>query len=296
MSGKVHIKPNLDASVEFWDTGDLHSPKTAEGTKLKLIDIHPSKPLIVAADKDGKVILWDYNLKKTLVDSSIIALIIERLNHKETQVAPVAAAAVSYGNRLTSRSNAAMCGRIPAGTCSRSTLTASQNKLDRAPANHLSNFAPVVLNKLKQQLGPITQVCFADMSYMLSSAGCGGQHLNTFLSGRNSESLIAVLCESVLVFHDYLSRETTCIAANELAKATATSVEMGFANTCLIGCTDGMIRVWDWSLAAGSCQQPAACSVGGFLAGPVPKGGVVLTLQTHNKSEVVIIKTIPIKK
>lgn len=296
MSGRIHIKPNLDASVEFWDAGELHSSKTAEGPKLKLIDIHPTKALIIAADREGKILLWDYNLKKTLLDSTVPALIIERLNGKETQVATTTLAPTSYGNRLTSRSNAAMCGRIPSRASTRSTLPVPQDKLNRIPANSLTNFAPAVLNKLKQQLGAVTQVCFADISYMLSSAGFGGQMLNSFLSGRNSESLIAVLCESVLMFHDYLSRETTCIGMNELSKATATSVEMGFANTCLIGCSDGMIRVWDWASSAGGYQPPASCMVGGFSAGPVPKGGVVLTLPTHGKSEVIIVKTIPIRQ
>lgn len=296
MNSKVHIKPNLDAFVEFWDSGDLRNSKASDGQKLKLIEIHPTKPLILASDREGKVLLWDYSLRKPILDSNVATLIIERLNGKEAKATHAPPVPVSYGNRLTNRSNAAMCGRIPSHESSQSTLPTAKNKLCRTPSNFTTNFAPTVLNKLKQQLGAIIQVCFADIACMLANSGLGGQNLNKFLSNRNSESLIAVLCESVLIFHDYLSRETACISTNELSKATATSIEMGFASTCLIGCSDGTIRVWDRAYSAGGSQQGVPCMLSGFSAGPVPKGGVVLTLQTHNKSEIIIVKAFPIMK
>lgn len=293
MSVRVQIKESLEASIEFWGVGDSRNVKPADATKFRHFDVHPTKPLILAADRDGKVVLWDYNLKKTLLSSSVASLIIDRANQGDIRRGP-ASAPVSV-NRLMSSSSAKIAGNL-AGRPSGAPMSfqSPTHNVDSAH-NITANLAPAVLNKIKQQIGQINQVSFADVSYMLSQAGLGGRNSNHFLHGSNSETLIAVVCDSVVLFHDYVTNETTSVTATELSKAAPTSIELAFANTCLIGCSDGVVRMWDWTYGQGG-QQHSSNTTSMLGLAPTAKGCVVMAMQTHSKSEVVVVKALPVRK
>jgi WD40 repeat protein len=291
MSNRLHIKPSLDATVEFWSGSDCKIPKLADAPKLKFLEVHPVKPLVLAADKDGKVFMWDYSARKTVFSVHILSLATDRNVkpvHLESQQMPF-----TYASRTTQRSQVRLSGRVPVKTTKPNNETIIPSLKDgTVHAN------PASLNKTKQQLGQITQVCFADTSYMLSSTGLAGHSSNSsFAHPSNSESIVTIVCEGAVLFYDYVTGEASAVSPTEFYKATPSCVEMPYLNTCLIGCSDGLIRVWDWSLpVTAGVNYNANKLVGGITGFSPAKGAVALILQTHSKSEIAVIKSIPIKK
>lgn len=67
--------PSLDAYVEFWGISDPHTVKSTEIVKIRTIDVHPTKSLLIAADREGKV------LKKTIINQTYISVILDRSNN-----------------------------------------------------------------------------------------------------------------------------------------------------------------------------------------------------------------------
>jgi len=291
MSVRVQIKESLEASVEFWGTSEARNVKPADAPKLRYFEVHPTKSLVLAADKEGKIILWDYSIKKTLLSSSVTSLIVDRANQADAK--RDAKDNLVSANRLTKNATASLAGNLSGHTSSSQFLPVSGNA-DRITSLS-ENLAPAVLSKIKQQVGQVNQVCFADAAYMLSHAGLGGRNSNNFLHAANSETLIAIVCDSMVLFHDYLTNETTCISNAELSKATATSIELAFVNTALIGCSDGVIRMWDWTYTQGA-QQSANNMNSALGTAPTAKGAVVMAMQTHSKSEVVVVKALPVRQ
>lgn len=291
MSVRVQIKESLEASVEFWGTSEARNVKPADAPKLRYFEVHPTKSLVLAADRDGKIILWDYSIKKTLISSSVTSLIVDRANQADMKK-DIKDSAVS-SNRLTKNASATLAGNLSAHTSSSQFLPMDGNA--ERVFSLSGNLAPAVLSKIKQQVGQVNQVCFADAAYMLSHAGLGGRNSNTFLHAANSETVIAIVCDSMVLFHDYVTNETTCVSNTELSKATATSVELAFVNTALIGCSDGVIRMWDWTYTQGA-QQNANNASSALGTAPTAKGAVVMAMQTHSKSEVIVVKALPVRK
>jgi WD40 repeat protein len=293
MSSKIYIKQNVDAAVEFWGASDFHATKTADAPKLRLMEVHPTKSLIVAADRDGKVMLWDYEQHQTIMNTTCALLVLEKSNVSNDKSSPAPSSTGLHG-RLTARSNNRLTGSITNKPSIASTLAyrSTGTLHSNSPS---SNYAPVVQNKMKQQLGQVLQVCFADASYKRSCAGPGAYAHRALPSARSSETRITIVCENALIFHDYATKATTALTAAELGRANPTCVEP-ISTTCLIGCSDGLIRVWDEEHAPEAHQYSASSSGAGPALAPVPAGGIALTLNTHSKCEVTAIKAVPIRK
>ena len=293
MSGKFHVKPSLEASIEFWGISDPRTVKSSEVVKVRIIDVHPTKSLVLAADREGKVLLWDYNLKKTIINQTCISMILDRSNTKEAK--NVSINTFSNVNRCSGRAAARMSGAILKSPPSQSSIRFDPKPVISKPRTS-SNFAPAVVNKIKQQIGQILHVCFADTAYMQSCAGLSPYLSKSFIPPCNSESLIAIVCENQVLFYDYVTRQVTALTPNELGKANPCCIEFAYTSSCLIGCSDGIVRVWDWSCSPGGQYHKSQSTASSVTAAPAPIGAVGLALQTHSKTEVVAIRAIPMKK
>eukprot|EP01032_Pedospumella_encystans_P002037 gene2037-2384_t len=149
MSVRVQIKESLEASVEFWGTSEARNVKPADAPKLRYFEVHPTKSLVLAADRDGKIILWDYSLKKTLLSSSVTSLIVDRAN--QADIKKDVKDSVVSSNRLTKNAAASLAGNLSGHTSSSHFLPMGGNA-DRV-SSLSGNLAPAVLSKIKQQVG-----------------------------------------------------------------------------------------------------------------------------------------------
>ena len=191
MSDRVFVKPSLTATVEFWGAEwssnphqhQQHQIKLSDSSKMKLLDTHSQKPLIVTAERDGKIILWDYSRKCPIVNGTIYSLVNSALNI-QSQLSSIAVSKVnayaSNGaviNRQTLRSNMRSKGKL---LCARTPSTGfvtehgspaidgfSLTAALRFDAALCASASPsggsadsTQLHKLKQQIGFIRQVTF----------------------------------------------------------------------------------------------------------------------------------------
>lgn len=315
----MYIKPELDSSIEFWGA-DSRLTKVSDAIKLKLVDVHPTRPLILTADRDGKICLWDYNLKLALLNCPVSSLLLEN----QVQSKNVVVKDHGFLQRISSRSN------IPKqehGTSERNTNSGMHLNTSISYASvgitSVPNASLAILSKLKQQVGQILQICFADSASILSNIGLSGYNACDFINSSNSDNIIVVVCEHIAIFHDYYSSETTVLPPN-LWKSSITSVEPIYLNTFAVGCSDGLIRIWDtsansanggnsnyrYSFTSGtgiSNTSSILSSNGGggggnsnngnLLAIATPlKGSLRGCLQTYHKSDIIAIKSLPIRR
>lgn len=288
MSNKTFVKPSLEAVLDFWGASDWNPPKGAENSKLRLVEVHPTKSLVLAADKDGKLLLWDYAQKTTIFSGSCAELL---LSFSKRSSEPNLGAKVGIRNRLSQRSAQRMTGTI------RTPDIVTPPSISMKAGTSVVGAAPAVVAKLKQQIGPVLQVSFTDTAYRLACMDPSIRGSN-FIPLACSGSGIAVVCENMLIFYDCATCEVTALTPADLNDSAPTSVEFASFSYCLIGCSDGTIRVWDFSApAVGASGRASGAAPSGFVAAvPPPPGAVAFTLHTYSKTGINVIKSIPIKQ
>ncbi|KAJ1417686.1 hypothetical protein B484DRAFT_453896 [Ochromonadaceae sp. CCMP2298] len=295
MAYRVFIKPRLEAKIELWNA-DWRTGKLSNIPKYKLMDIHPVWSLVLLADQEGRICVWDYGLRSAVLNTSLVSLI-GACSRQEVRT--LHTVLPSAGNRLSQRSNVRSSGHVP---------QKSGGGVGKSNAP-LPMSGPAIA-KVKQQLGSVLSVSFADASYALSCAGLAGHRppegeRTAFLPQGASDTRVAVVCEGALVLHDYGTGQTTLLSSAQLGKATPTCVECCCPSVLAVGCSDGLIRIWDAyavdfgsSVGTGSYSKydaPKQEEGAGTLPFAPPPGALVLTLQTHSKGDVKVIKSLPVK-
>jgi hypothetical protein len=296
MAYRVFIKPRLEAKIELWNA-DWRTGKLSNTPKYKLMDIHPVWSLVLLADQEGRICVWDYGLRSAVLNTSLVSLIGAC---SRPEVCTLHTVLPSAGNRLSQRSNVRSLGHVPQ-KCGGGVGKSNASLPMSGPA----------IAKVKQQLGSVLSVSFADASYALSCAGLAGHRppegeRTAFLPQGASDTRVAAVCEGALVLHDYGTSQTTLLSSAQLGKATPTCVECCFPSVLAVGCSDGLIRMWDAyavdfgsSVGTGSYSKydaPKQEEGPGTLPFAPPPGALVLTLQTHSKGDVKVIKSLPVKR
>jgi WD40 repeat protein len=92
-------------------------------------------------------------------------------------------------------------------------------------------------------------------------------HIPTF----NTASMIMIICGSAVIFHDFLINHTQIINTSDLGNKIPTSADFIFNDFCAIGCSDGIIRIWD-------CM----------------KWKENMQLAAHSKGDILTVKSLPI--
>jgi WD40 repeat protein len=287
MSNKAFIKPSLEASIEFWGTSDWNPPKGTDNSRLRYVEVHPSKSLILAADKEGRVLLWDYALKTTVVSCTHTDLLLKPTGRRgETNHL----SKLPVQKRLSHRSSQ----RMMASTHSRNDCSSTLRPSSHTIVDKMS-VAPALASRIKQQTGQLLQVCFGDTAYRLACIDPAIRGM-TFIPSSCPNHMIAVVCENLLIFYDYITGEVTGLTPSDLGDAAPVSVEFASLSYCLIGCSDGVVRVWDWSASPPGGQNARPLSAVSSAGVSPPKGAVVYALNSYSKASINVIKAIPIKQ
>lgn len=247
------IRPDLNISVEFWGF-DWSNPKIGDYSKTKFIQFHPVKSLLLSVDRDSQISIWDYNLKKRVLFLSV---------NESSRVLDSS----SNDQRERSLSVGYQVGR-----------KLSVDHGNRRSNDYMNSFSGSsdngnTVGGVKVSLNGLKYISFADNSYVQASSCIDRVKIpTTFNTSINSDHFIVATLESSVLFYDYGINVAKYLGFEELTK-NPTVAEFVFYGFCLVGCNDGIIRVWDcanWSLAG--------------------------QLQGHGKSEIAAIQMLPYKK
>lgn len=282
MQSKTYVKPSLEAVVHFWGASDWRTTKPLEVPRLKLVEVHPTKTLVLAADRDGKIMLWDYERHSALVDTSSASLLLK--SSAQPEIKQINSPVQSLRHPIFPASG-------PFKEPSLSTYHAPS-----PDANLVNSFSPAVVSKVKQQIGQVLQVCFADTAYATTTLAEGDNSSSLYARNFLSDYKIAIVCENMVIFYDYVSGEVTSLTSSELNKANPTSVEFPNQYSCLIGCSDGVTRVWNWTFPSSGNSRVVVGNSGVAASAPPPPGAIALYLNSFTKTEVSLLKSIPVKQ
>lgn len=275
---------SITANVEFW-----------VNEKVKSIEVHPRKPLILAFDRnEGKIYCWDYIQKKNLIDTTLACLFYEDKIYSSGLVNEVH----SHGIRLSKTHSNKYNGIV----------SNEELKCSGSATKHVQ-----VTSKMKQDIGLISQVTFADCSYIKSTDGMLTDHIKHH---SNSDNLIVIVSDQLVLFYDYVLQFSNVIFLADIQKASnsiknqPTCAEQIYYNLCLIGNSDGTICLWDFTkteanssadnnnnISRTSRRNSSNRAILNSSTALSSKGSFVdIHFQTGNKCEIVMIKSIPIKR
>eukprot|EP01038_Epipyxis_sp_PR26KG_P013282 gene13282-17795_t len=290
---RQYLCPALEAQVEYcgWNvrytnhasigtigtnqiqSNNANSP-AIESNKLKIVEIHPSKPLTLYCDRDNVVSLLDYSCSKVLFSFPVQELINNSIQFNggdiEREISYQSSQQTFIHMRMSKRSGSHISNKSSKDNVISQSLEnilpKTNNELEELP-----NIIPQPKMNIKIQAGNIKQLSFIDRFAIESYINNSEINISNNDQHFNQESNIMIVTESTIVFYDYVSEISNILSAIELTKAP-TCADFIYYNLCAIGCADGTIRIWD-------------CS----------KWIIVRTLQVHVRYDMMVIKSIPRK-
>jgi WD40 repeat protein len=120
--------------------------------------------------------------------------------------------------------------------------------------------------KQKNVSGTIRQISFADRNTVQITTGIIINNINEIPF--TTDSLIMIVHDQGVIFHDIIKNKSKLLTVAELSK-TICCADFIHPNICAVGCTDGAIRIWD-------CKNWC----------------LLKTIQIHIKNEILLIKSI----
>jgi hypothetical protein len=243
MTEKHNIGGSLPIEVVYWGQNVLSGGVVSMGSdanKVKIVDTHPVRPLILSVDGEGRVIVTDFNTGSVIMNMPV-SDILNNISSTTT---------VSLTNRSTSELFIKQRMSLRGSGCVRS---------DKF-CGHIKSSAPYATNSLnirpKGNMLNIHQLSFVDSATV---------HVgNEFCSGTR----ILLLCDHQVVVYDYCTRMGFTVTEAELSKSPVCAEFLG-PDFLAIGCADGAVRVFDTRI------RVVVKTLGGHSKGPV---GVLKTV------------------
>lgn len=270
----VVVNPPLGVDVIFWgvDMSDAELKKD-EGDKVKICQIHTgTRPWVICADRDDEIHVWDYSSKKRLMRKYLQDMTSAKFNRdssiEASKVRPFVEQRIPQFQEATNRwshySTYLQEGFVDNFT--QEILGFDSHFMCEEDLLGNSN-SENTLSGLKQ-FGTIRAVAFVDEQSIQNNSGERfSPHIATF----NVDTRVMIVCDSALIFYDFATNKSNTISSSDLSGKAITTAEFVFSDLVAIGCSDGLIRIWD-------CQKWIEVKV----------------LAAHSRGEIVALKNLPI--
>ena len=282
------INAPYGADIIFWGIDVTRNDvKKDEGDKVRLFDVHPINPWVLNIDRDDEIYVWDFSKNQCLFHKSLnqLSSINDHQNSrpvsltnpldfndkyiKESILDKKRYDAVSSSNHHLYKYSSSIFDDLILGSSIKKTLFPSDICINNQHNNHIKNITAKEIN--------VKSVKFIDESCLNNDT------LNNVLYNPptfHSSAHVMIVCDTCIIFHKFLSsltpssstyNSTKIITINDLNNKNPTSAEFIFNSICAIGCSDGIIRIWDclkW------CE--------------------IKQLSGHSKGDVLSIKSLPV--
>jgi WD40 repeat protein len=252
------ISPTLALEVNSWthdQAVDVRGSEVhlKEGAEVRLLDTHPEKPWILGCDKDNEVFVWDYSTDKLLMKKALNELfyIADHPEASRNQVLNTTnnESRIPEENSFLRR-RVSMSSKLKSSYYYDSAIyhphlyaidAAKENRpLSTSAATATATATAATIAKIN--VGDLRQVSFVDSATIRWQ--CGDDIPPGCRGCFNTASRIMVLTTTGVVFYDFITETSDLLLAPEKSR-TATSAAFIAANLCVLGCSDGQLRVWD---------------------------------------------------
>lgn len=259
-----YITPELDINVAFWAIDKADATKITSvnlNSNLKLFEFHSTRSLIVCADRDSRITIWDYSLKKVITNIYLFDI---------------------FSNSHSSSSSSSSSDNVNDSVGVNATLFIRHRMARDSNQSYRKDKLRTVLQESKQHhkgieesthkktaIDSIKQISFVDRNSIQFNTG----DTNTIPLQRtfNSSNMIMIVSD-IVTFYDYLSHNSRFLGVNELGKRSSAADFISY-NICAIGGVDGNLRLWD-------CHSWSSVKL---ITIPI-------------KGEIAVVKTIPVQR
>jgi hypothetical protein len=211
------VRPSCRITVE--SLGELSS---SPAVCFETHPVHPWVLYVTNINSNSTVISYDYSQKRVMMRKSLKDIIISH-----DKLIPIPSTPTVHFVPDASQ-------RIGGGLSEyavNSTLKSNPVAKNVTSSNSLS-------------YGIIKSVHYADLS-SLQLKWHGKRKTRVHFSSFHSESLLIIICESAIIFHDYHSDTNKILTNSDLEKSNPLCVEFVHHHVIAIGCNDGVVRLWD---------------------------------------------------
>lgn len=260
----VSIKPPLAADVIFWgvDIAKAELQKD-EGDKVKNFDIHPVQTWILSVDRNEDIYIWDYTNNLKLFHKPISQLLVKANSvstSRQINMGITKTENISSRNDQTKKNKQTIPNCYQYGSFdslfsdSLSHKTQIHTSMSRYYTNHAYNqmisgdyltkpkLIPQFIDKYTSKEKEVKHLAFADASCLTNSTP------NVYIPGVttfNISSRILIVCDVGVLFIDFRTGVSNIITPSDLNNKIPSTAEFIFYDMCAIGCSDGVIRIWD---------------------------------------------------
>ncbi|CAM9490346.1 unnamed protein product, partial [Phaeothamnion confervicola] len=182
-------------------------------SKVKALDIHPTRPWVATADERGCVAVWNYRRRGLARCFSPHAL----LERQREFAAGIAAGGDSLGSAGATGGGGGADGR----------LSARQLSADR-------------------EIKDVRAVRWYDPQVLWWSARRPAPPPASVRAARDSPNFLIVVADGRVLLVDPVTSECRSIVREALGGKEPTAAEVVSHSLLAIGCADGGIRLWDW--------------------------------------------------
>lgn len=219
MNDKQFIGGSCPIDVSYWDVNEQNK----DGRKVRLVDFHPRKSMVVYADSNGLVTVCDYFTKSIKWAKLVTELVSSvgspnRSYTKNTQKGE----RIFAKERLSVRCNSRLSGKAHIAP-----------PVDNRNWRSVAKDHPVTA-KAKSGNADIKQVSFVESSLTPLMS-------RSFHSDSN---LLLIVRDHQVLLVDYVTHACSVVDEADLGRPPA-SADMLSPRCCAIGCSDGLIRLWD---------------------------------------------------
>lgn len=286
----IDVNPVQGANVIFWGVDVTRNElKKDEGDKVRHFDVHPVNSWVLAVDRDDEVYVWDFAKNDCIFHKSMTQLLSNaEIGSRRLNVNDSVSNGQVFNDKIinngryyiTSNSSSmyntyqyssSLFDDIILGTAVKKSLFSGVGSITEADTEEGGNSNAAKVTNVKL-------IKFIDESCL-----CNDTLDNNLLHRPptfHTPTQIMIVCDMGVIFHNFLSNSsitashsssTRIITVASLNNKIPTSAEFIFNSICAIGCSDGIIRIWD-------CLK--WCEIKQFNA--------------HGKGDVLAIKSLPI--
>lgn len=257
----IDVNPAQGADVIFWGVDVTKNDlKKDEGDKVRQFDVHVVNTWILAVDRDDEVYVWDFAKNDCIFHKSMMQLVSSAEQRSPKR----------FINDTTANDQLMKSAAI---NNNRYYITSNSSPLYNTYQYPPSLFDEIILGSaVKKSLFPstgtsadsdiegvgssnVTKDCNVKLVKFIDESCLCNNTLNNNLLHRpptfHTPAQIMIVCDMGVLFHSFLSnsstsnRNTRIITLADLNNKIPTTAEFIFNSICAIGCSDGVIRIWD---------------------------------------------------
>lgn len=223
-----YFRPELSCTLHYWaQTRSVSAsavatgPKTSstvEFVKTKIIKVHPVLPLILSCDEEENITLWNYELKQKLMSQPVYAFIHEQQRKTTAAATPQTK---RYNQRSMDRHN--------------DELLFQPKYVSYAPRKPIDQSA-----KYREVYGAVKDLDFADESTITYNG-------SNDATPQSAEYRIFIQFDQAVAFIHLMTKKVSLVTPQILNNKVPTAIDFLTPNSCMIGCSDGGVRIWNIS-------------------------------------------------